>query len=241
MLNSVNFDSSLSVVIPLHNKQNNIEFTIDNLVKYLSANRLEIIIVENGSTDNSKKIALNCVNKYNSKFDIKLVESEVGLGNALKKGFSLSKYEWLYFLPADFSIGLSDIEYVVEHSLLFQYDVFAGSKTHSETVIKRKFNRYVYSFIFNRIIKYLFGLEIMDTQGTVILKKELFDRLDNLDSDGYLFSTELLIRLNRLGYYIKEIPIKELNIINNISTVAPLKVGINMLTGLLKLKKNGNY
>lgn len=240
MLNYVYFDSSLSVVIPLHNKENNIEFTIDNLVKYLSANKLEIIIVENGSTDNSKIIAQNCVNKYNSKFDIKLVESQVGLGNALKKGFSLSKHQWLYFLPADFSVGLSDITYVVDRSLLYDYDVFAGSKTHPETILKIKFNRYIYSFVFNRITNFLFGLENMDTQGTVILKKELFDRIDNIESDGFLFSTELIIKLNNLGYKILEIPIKELNITNNISTVAPFRVGISMLKGLLKLKINGN-
>ena len=63
-LTLVNFKDSLSIVIPLYNKENNIQSTIKNIVKYIKSPKLQIIIVENESTDSSNFIAKNCVEKF---------------------------------------------------------------------------------------------------------------------------------------------------------------------------------
>ena len=46
---NVNFKESISIVIPLHNKELNIEKTINSIIKYITAPSLQIIIVENES------------------------------------------------------------------------------------------------------------------------------------------------------------------------------------------------
>ena len=58
---------SVSVVVPLYNKENTIIETLDSLTTYFEKKSItyEIIIVENQSTDNSKLIVENYINKLN--------------------------------------------------------------------------------------------------------------------------------------------------------------------------------
>ena len=73
---NIYFKESISIVIPLHNKELNIENTINSIVQYIDAPKLQIIIVENESTDSSKIIAKEIVKKLQSSVDISLYESK---------------------------------------------------------------------------------------------------------------------------------------------------------------------
>ena len=57
--NYIKFDKSISIIIPLRNKEATIILTLDELKKRLQKISYEIIIIENGSTDNSYQIAKN--------------------------------------------------------------------------------------------------------------------------------------------------------------------------------------
>ena len=236
MLNKVYFDESISVVIPLYNKEKNISKTIHELSDNLKSENIEIIIVENNSTDNSKMIANEAVKNLSNK-NIKLIESDNGFGNALKKGFENSKNKWIYFVPADFECGLSDIEFVTNQQLHHKYKVFAGSKAHPKTQLDRETSRKIYSIIFNKIVNLLFDTRILDTQGTLIIERQVYEKVDKVVSEGFLFTTELIIKLKELNIDVIEVPLKQINIENNTSTVSPLKDGIKMLYGLFRLKK----
>lgn len=236
MLNKVYFDESISVVIPLYNKEKNINKTIHDLSVNLKSKNIEIIIVENKSTDNSKLIAYEAIKNLNNK-NIKLIDSNQGLGNALKKGFESSLNKWIYFVPADFECGLSDIEFVINNQLHHKYKVFAGSKVHPNSVLTRKTSRKLYSFIFNKIVNFLFDTQVYDTQGTLIIERHTYELVDQIVSEGFLFTTELIIKLKQLNIDVIEVPLKTINTENNISTVSPLKDGLIMLFGIFRLKK----
>jgi len=86
----------ISVIIPLYNKENYVEKTIKSVLsqKY---QYFEIIIVDDGSTDNS----LNVVKQFNDK-RLKIIEKEnTGVSSTRNRGVEESKYEYIAFLDAD--------------------------------------------------------------------------------------------------------------------------------------------
>jgi len=236
MQNKLKIQSSLSIVIPLHNKGPNIFETIKQITNKISSENIEILIIENGSSDNSEIEAKKAIKEFGNEYKIYFFKSKIGLGSALKKGFAESKNNWLYFIPADFAFGISDIEYIHANKLFERYEAFTGSKGHPDSKIQRKVSRKIYSNIYNKITSKLFKLSISDTQGTLILKKEIYEKLDKIESNGFLFSTEIIVKLFNSNIEIIEVPIKETNF-NSVSTVSPFKDGFKMFIGLLKLKK----
>ena len=76
-LNKVNFKRPLTIIIPLHNKEENIVETLQSIFQYINAPELQIIIIENGSTDNSKIRALEVVDANKVNQDIILKNNEL--------------------------------------------------------------------------------------------------------------------------------------------------------------------
>lgn len=238
-MKEVNFEESISVVVPLHNKQENIADTLINITKFIKSENIEIIVVENGSTDFSYQIALNTIKELKSIAKFKLIISEKGLGNALIKGFNECNNKWVYFIPADFAFGNSEVTFIQENNLQNKFDLFIGSKSHIDSIIKREISRSFYSRIFNGLLKILFKVPFNDTQGTVFFKRSILNKIIPLESEDFLITTELILKCYASKFSIKEIPITELQVISK-TTVKPIKDGIKMLIGILKLKFNSN-
>ena len=236
---NISFKESISIVIPLHNKELNIENTINSIVKYITAPDLQIIIVENESTDSSKIIAEKVIKNLNETVDISIYESKKGLGTALVEGFKHCKNKWIYFVPADFSFGNSDISYIEKNNLYQKYDIFLGSKTHKDSIINRSKSREMYSLIFNTMLKILFSIPFSDTQGTLIFKSNVLKDINELNNKGFLITTEFIIKSFNKNKKILEVPIVDLGI-KSISTVRPLRDGLKMLLNILKLRININ-
>ena len=234
-LNKVNFKQPLTIIIPLHNKEENIVETLQSIFQYINAPELQIIIIENGSTDNSKIRALEVIDANKVNQDILFCESKIGLGNALIKGFSHSKHEWIYVTPADFSFGNTDIEYVDANNLYEKYDLFIGSKSHNKTVIQRSFSRKIYSGIYNGLLKLFFSVPFKDTQGTLIFNKNILKKIPNLYNESFFITSELVIKAHVESFKIIEIPVVDLNVETK-STVKPVKDGLKMLFNLIKLR-----
>ena len=233
--NIVNFEESLSIVIPLYNKENNIIYTLKCIVEKISSPNLQIIVVENESTDRSEEVAREYINKIKQTVDVELIHSKKGLGNALIKGFENCKNDWIYFIPADFSFGYSELSYVTQKKLYKDYDLFIGSKSHRDSEILRSNSRKFYSFIFNYLLKLIFSIPVNDTQGTILFRSKILDNIGSLKNEEYLITTEFIVRAYKKNNRLLEIPIVDLGI-NSISTVNPLIDGLKMLIGLIKLR-----
>ena len=100
---------TLSIIIPLYNKEKGISNTLNLIETKCSEMKIsyEILIIENESTDNSFDIANNYVK---NKDNISLFRSNKGLGNALKEGVAIAKNDYVAFIPADFTFGKSELE-----------------------------------------------------------------------------------------------------------------------------------
>ena len=68
----------VSVIIPMYNAESTIETCIDSVLKQTYKGKVEIIVVNDGSTDNSQVIVEELIRKNNSNINIQLINKENG-------------------------------------------------------------------------------------------------------------------------------------------------------------------
>ena len=209
---------SVSVVVPLYNKENTIIETLDSLTTYFEKKSItyEIIIVENQSTDNSKLIVENYINKLNKNLFIYF--SKKGLGYALKEGIRCSNFDIIWFVPADMLFGTSDFEYYYNNNLYPK--IAASSRAHEQSNSNRPTNRKVISFVYLFLKKIILKNALKDTQGAFIGKAETLKKVNEyVISNKFFYHNELLLRSIDSGFEVVEIPVSEKVMENNKTTI----------------------
>lgn len=207
----------LSVVIPCYNEKENLERgVLDEVYSFLKKQSFswEVIISDDGSTDDSKEIVKK---QIKNKENFRLVENEHGgKPSAVWGGIKNSSGDYVLFTDMDQSAPISE---VLELMPFFKsYDVVIGSRgTERENFsITRKTG----STAFRLFRKLLMLRNINDTQcGFKAFKsevaKEIFPKLQFFKQKKAVmgwkvtsFDVELLFIAEKLGYQIKEIPVK---------------------------------
>lgn len=201
----------ISIVIPAYNVAEHLENVITAL---LDIPDIEIIIVEDGSLDGTKDIAESLTKRYENVILISGRE-RCGKGLAIKKGLEISKGDVVGFLDADESIGIIDLKNLLDALSEVDVDVDVDAviasrwlKT-SKIIKKQPLRRRIASRVFNILIRLIFNLPFKDTQcGAKVFRKDVIkDILSEIKATGFEFDVELLWKLKKRGYKIKEIPI----------------------------------
>ena len=119
----------ISFVIPAHNCANTIERTLKSILKlHLD---LEIIVVENGSTDNTAEVVNRLANQYKN---IHVLTSNKGVSIARNKGIDAAIGDWIVFVDADDEC-LQGIEAIGEYLESTEPDLIIGSYKKDENLI----------------------------------------------------------------------------------------------------------
>lgn len=199
---------SFSIVIPAFNEEKSIEKTLSLITNKLENLFFEIIIINDGSTDKTRKVLEREVEKYNN---LKIInyQKNKGKGYAIKQGFIEAKGDFILMTDMDLSTPIETIFEWKEY--LKKYDVLVGSrllKTDKKIVhgpIYRQILRKLAFFI----RKILFDIEIHDTQcGFKIFKKEIAKQIANkMTIDRYGADLEKIIIASKLTNKIKELPV----------------------------------
>ena len=87
-------DKSISLVISCFNEEGNINKLVDRCKKILEIKNSELILVNNGSNDNTKNIIQKHANE-NQKIKLVDIEKNIGFGNGIWEGFKKAKYSIL--------------------------------------------------------------------------------------------------------------------------------------------------
>ena len=195
---------NFSVVVPVFNEEDIVLQSAAQIYDICKRKQLdfELIFVENGSEDETLSLLKTFVSK---KEQCKLVILDTAnYGNALKQGF----------LNAENQIVISfDIDYFSEDFLedALELDEKYAAITASKRLVKsddgRRFIRRLATFIFVTLLKLLFKTKLSDTHGMKAVRKaSIMDQIKNVVSTQDLFDTELLIRVERSGNKILEVP-----------------------------------
>ena len=226
--------NNFSIVIPIYNEEDILEESLNNIISICERTDLdyEIIISENGSTDNTKNFARK-FEQSNSK--IVLIESDnPNYGEALKRGF----------LKCNNEIIISfDIDYYSENFLkesICLEEEYAGliaSKRLNNSEDGRRLIRKLATNFFVYLLKFLFKTKLSDTHGMKAIKKSFVnDHINLVSSTQDLFDTELLLRIEKSGEKFKEVPAKINEIRPSVSLI--YKRIPRTLKSLFKLKIN---
>ncbi len=197
---------NFSIVIPIYNEEEILEEStnaIFSLCKRMEID-FEIIFSENGSTDKTKAIAEELTNKHP---EIKIISNpEPNYGNALKTGFELAKND----LVISFDIDYYSESFLSEAlKLESEYSGITASKRLRSSEDGRRFIRRLATNFFVILLKTLFGTKLSDTHGMKAIKKSEIEKfLPKVISTQDIFDTELLIRIEKNGGKIKEVPAK---------------------------------
>lgn len=200
---------SLSVVMPAFNEERTLAASVHEVVDGLRAARrdFEVVIVENGSTDGTLEVARNLAEQLSEVVVIELTRPDYG--RALRSGFLAARGD----LVVNFDVDYFDLEFLGDAAILLEGNdppaVVVGSKLSAGAVDRRHWTRRLVTAVFSRALRTLFRLRVSDTHGMKAMQREPLDPLvERCRFGADLFDTELLIRAERAGLPVTEIPVE---------------------------------
>lgn len=196
----------ISLVVPAHNSEKIIGKSIKVYGKFLSQyKKHELIVVCNACKDNTFWAARKAAHGNKS---IRIINIwERGKGFALLKGFQTARYDFIGFMDADNSFDLNFVQKMI--AMLEEADCVIASKwlRRGFLQIAEPFTRKILAIGWRILGLILFGLNFKDTQaGCKFLKRKAFNSIDkNFICTGFDFDVELLYKLKKKGFSIKEV------------------------------------
>jgi glycosyltransferase involved in cell wall biosynthesis len=224
----------ISYVIAAHNSADVIESTVLRVVDYLRGNGygFEVIVIENGSTDNTKDVLEELCSQIE---ELRIETSNVGLGNAFRKGILLSQGSLVVANADDLPFGFSELENVLGRPVIPKAAI--GSKAHPRSEVERSFGRTVTSSGLRLLRRAVLGLRIGDSQGTYVLDGDIARQLaEAAAEEGYIFTTEIAYLAKQRGISIEELPVKMDPAIRP-STVRIFRDSWRMFIGIIRIRR----
>lgn len=201
----------VSFVIPAFNEEAILEAAINDLrerLREIEFPLYEIVIAENGSSDGTLVTAAKLSRKHR---DIRYISSRVpNYGKALRAGILEARGEYVFCDEID----LCDVNFHVRALDLLETDgadMVVGSKLLRGAQDQRPWTRHAASIMFNTMLKYGLGFRGTDTHGLKAFRRTaLLEVVDSCVVEMDMFPSELVIRAERAGLRIVEIPVRVL-------------------------------
>ncbi|MDD5530062.1 MAG: glycosyltransferase family 2 protein [bacterium] len=193
----------LTVIVPAFNEENNLEPTIVALVSHIEPLNLsfEILIIDDGSTDNTGEVAKSLAKKYTV---IRIIKHQknLGPGSGIFTGIKEAKGEFIIFIPADLAIDLRQFNKYLEMSK--KCDIVVGMRSdRGDYTLFRK----IVSYVNISVIKMLFNMKEHQFNYIHLYRRKIFNDVYP-ESTGVFITAEIMIRARDLGYKLREIKIK---------------------------------
>ena len=226
-----NIRPSISVFFPCHNEAAVIESLVDkalNVTKTLSSD-YEIIIVDDGSTDDTGAIADDIAARIDA---VKVVhhETNLGYGAALQSGFKSASKELVFYTDGDGQFDIAELPPLIP--LTRKYDIVSCYRKKRTEGTLRKLN----AWCWGKLVCFVFGMKLRDIDCAFKLyKREIFDRI-KMKSTGALIDAEILARALRRGYTVTQTGISHYPRLTGKSSGANFAVIMRAFKELLKLR-----
>jgi glycosyltransferase involved in cell wall biosynthesis len=206
-------DPQISIVIPIYNEQAILHAAVVDLRERLKPLgwSYEIILAENGSKDRTIAIGHELAAKYASTTDgqVKIISlGEPNYGKALKQGILLARGN----LVLCDEIDLCDTDFhkrAIDILETGEADMVIGSKLAVGAADDRPLIRHAASIAYSTLLKVMLGFRGTDTHGLKAFRRlALLDVVRSCLVDKDVFASEFVIRADRAGIGIKEVPVQ---------------------------------
>lgn len=196
--------TTISVVIPVHNEADYLPGALAELFAELDTVPADVtvLVAENGSTDATAAAVRRAMGDYPSLDLLELAQPDYGA--AMRAGFLRSRGDWVVNFDIDYFSG-DFLRSVVDQPP--GVDIVLASKRAEGADDRRGWFRRFATWTFNQILRYGLSSGVSDTHGMKALRGDVVaDVAPQVGSTQDLFDTELIVRAERAGYRIVEIP-----------------------------------
>lgn len=202
----------LSVVVPAHNSAALIEGTAIRLANRLADRSAEIVVVENGSTDDTLERCRRLAARWDQPMvSLVVLRSQRGMGNALHAGVAASRGASVLLTADDLPFGFDDLDATDRMAKAHGGrlpPMVIGSKAHRDSRVQRRAGRSLLTSGFAFMRRWILGSRVGDSQGTFLVEGTLIRNLvRQLREPGFLFTTELVYLVERAGIHPVEVPV----------------------------------
>jgi dolichyl-phosphate beta-glucosyltransferase len=228
----------LSIIVPLHNEQVRLRETVFKLIRYCEHelhSRYEILLVDNGSTDETYDIACELHKIYRPVFAFHLEQRSKA--QAVQYGMLTARGDFRYMCDVDLSAPIDELTKFLKVMQADAWDVVIGSREHIDSRIETSFKRWFIGRVFQALVRVITGLDYPDTQCGFKLfnahaAQDIFSRVQ---CTSMAFDVEVLYLAEQLGYYCTDMPITFFNDID--SRVRLVADSWLMLKDILRVRK----
>ncbi len=228
----------LSIIIPAHNESKRLPGSLENINGFVIAQvfETEVIVVENGSTDNTAEIVHQLIPAY--PFLRLIEEKERGKGLAVRRGMLEAQGEFIFQADADLSMPIEEIGKFLPPQLP-QCEIAIASRELPEA---KRFNEPAYRHLIGRAFNTLVRVTVLpglqDTQcGFKCYRADAAKKIFALQTlKGMSFDAEVLVIARQHGYSIQEVPIQWY--FDPDSRVRLIKDSLRMALDLLTIRRN---
>ena len=211
----------VTIIIPAHNEEEGIVDVI-NGVKGLNTG-YEMIVVDDGSTDNTYKLV--------AETGVKVIRHPYnkGYGAALKTGIRNANADVVLFMDADGQHQPSDIKKLIQY--VGEYDMVVGARTKKSKIsLLRRPGKKVLGITAN----YLSGMKIPDlNSGFRAIKKNVAMEFMHILPNTFSLSTTITLALITSGYNVKYVPIEAPERVGT-SKIKPFRDGFRFLLMIVR-------
>jgi dolichyl-phosphate beta-glucosyltransferase len=199
----------LSIIIPAHNEEKRLPNTLEQVLAFLGKQNYEseVLVIENGSTDNTYEVAQDYARQHTS---LRVIREEGrGKGLAVRRGMLEARGEYRLMCDADLSMPIEEVNKFLPPALE-DFDVAIASREAKGSV---RYDEPSYRHLggrgINLVIRLLILPGLQDTQcGYKCFRAETAKDLFRRQTlSGWSFDIEILFIARRHGYRIREVPI----------------------------------
>lgn len=197
----------LSIVIPCKNEAQTLPLILEQALSIdLPGIERQIIVVDDGSTDESLAVARRWQARRPGEIDVVALPTNLGKGGALRAGFEKVTGDVVLIQDADVEYSPADYPNLIAPFADPKVEVVYGSRILGGS--NRSYNRYYWGGrLVTLVANILYGARLTDEPtGYKLFRKSLLDQLA-LESNGFEFCAEVTARVLKRGVAIVEVPI----------------------------------
>jgi glycosyltransferase involved in cell wall biosynthesis len=194
---------SLTIAIPAYNEEGSVSGVIAGAVAAAKSvtHDYEILIVDDGSTDATGKIARRYAKK-NARIRVIRHKRNLGFSGAIQSCYAYAKKELVFLLPGDGQIDARDIVIFLREAE--NADVVVGYRISNPEPLTRRIN----SFVFHVLYRVLFSVPLKEISTSILWRKTVLDSINvTAHTRSALIEPEVVYKASRAGFRFAQVPI----------------------------------
>ena len=200
----------LNVTIPVLNEEVMLPDTVRTLNARLMADYPDgdwvIVVSDNASTDGTPRIVKAMLPEFSNLRYVRL--EKLGKGYGVRSGWEAYPADVNVFMDADLATDLGALKPLVE-AVAHHGGVAIGSRYHPASKVQRSLFRMLVSRGYRFVFRLWLGLRVRDAACgfKAVSRQVLSSVVPEVQDNRWFFDTELLVRAQRAGYQIMEVPV----------------------------------